>query len=109
FLGRVPSRSSKAEYSTYVDPVVCVVLSVILLRKPIEILKESFADPGGRQPVRRDGEHRRGVGATVRGAVPPEGRPVGAGPQGRPAPVRHGLVPAASCRVAGLAAAGSPG
>ena len=38
------SRSPKAEYSAYVDPAVCIVLSLILLRKPIAILRESFAD-----------------------------------------------------------------
>lgn len=38
------SRTPTAEYSAYVDPAVCIVLSLILLRKPIEILKESFAD-----------------------------------------------------------------
>jgi cation diffusion facilitator family transporter len=44
FMAVVLSRSPKAEYSAYVDPIVCIVLSVILLRKPVEILKESFAD-----------------------------------------------------------------
>lgn len=43
-LAVVLSRTPKAEYSAYVDPIVCVVLSVILLRKPIEILRESFLD-----------------------------------------------------------------
>ncbi|MDP2703448.1 MAG: cation transporter, partial [Candidatus Rokubacteria bacterium] len=38
------SRTPTAEYSAYVDPAVCIVLSLILLRKPVEILKESFAD-----------------------------------------------------------------
>ena len=38
------SRSAKAEYSAYVDSAVCIVLSLILLRKPIAILRESFAD-----------------------------------------------------------------
>jgi cation diffusion facilitator family transporter len=45
FLGAVVlSRTPTAEYSAYVDPAVCIVLSLILLRKPFEILKESFAD-----------------------------------------------------------------
>lgn len=30
--------------SSYVDPSVCIILSVILLRKPYDILKESLAD-----------------------------------------------------------------
>jgi cation diffusion facilitator family transporter len=33
-----------ADYTQYVDPVVCIVLSVILLRKPWEILREGVAD-----------------------------------------------------------------
>jgi len=44
FLAVVLSRTPTAEYSAYVDPAVCIVLSLILLRKPIGILKESFAD-----------------------------------------------------------------
>src|SRR5207247_5960711 len=44
FLAVVLSKGPKADYSAYVDPVVCIVLSVILLRKLLEILKESFAD-----------------------------------------------------------------
>jgi len=43
-LAVVLSRTPTAEYSAYVDPVVCIVLSLILLRKPVAILKESFAD-----------------------------------------------------------------
>ena len=43
-LAVVLSRTPSAEYSAYVDPAVCIVLSLILLRKPLEILKESFAD-----------------------------------------------------------------
>ena len=38
------SRPPTQDYSAYVDPAVCIVLSLILLRKPIGILKESFAD-----------------------------------------------------------------
>jgi cation diffusion facilitator family transporter len=38
------SRTPTAEYSAYVDPAVCIVLSLILLRKPVDILRESFAD-----------------------------------------------------------------
>lgn len=38
------SRTPTAEYSAYVDPIVCIALSVIFLRKPVEILRESFAD-----------------------------------------------------------------
>jgi cation diffusion facilitator family transporter len=45
FLGAVAlSRTPTAEYSAYVDPAVCIVLSLILLRKPYDILKESFSD-----------------------------------------------------------------
>ena len=32
------------EASSYVDPIVCIILSVILLRKPYDILKESLSD-----------------------------------------------------------------
>jgi cation diffusion facilitator family transporter len=40
--GLVLSRSSRVDYSAYVDPVVCIALSLMLLRKPFEILKESL-------------------------------------------------------------------
>jgi predicted Co/Zn/Cd cation transporter (cation efflux family) len=43
-LAVILTRTPKADYSAYVDPAVCIVLSLILLRKPVEILKESFAD-----------------------------------------------------------------
>ena len=44
FMAVALSRSPKAEYSAYVDPIVCIVLSVIFLRKPVEILRERFVD-----------------------------------------------------------------
>lgn len=44
FMAAALSRSPRAEYSAYVDPAVCLVLSVIFLRKPLGILRESFAD-----------------------------------------------------------------
>ena len=43
-LALILSRPPTQDYSAYVDPAVCIVLSLILLRKPIGILKESFAD-----------------------------------------------------------------
>ncbi len=43
-LALILSRPATQDYSAYVDPAVCIVLSLILLRKPIGILKESFAD-----------------------------------------------------------------
>jgi cation diffusion facilitator family transporter len=36
--------------SSYVDPSVCIILSVILLRKPYDILKESLADLADANP-----------------------------------------------------------
>jgi cation diffusion facilitator family transporter len=39
-LGKIGTQ----EASAYVDPVVCIVLSVIFLRKPYEILRESISD-----------------------------------------------------------------
>jgi divalent metal cation (Fe/Co/Zn/Cd) transporter len=39
-LGRIGTNQANA----YVDPVVCIVLSLILLKKPLEILRESMAD-----------------------------------------------------------------
>jgi len=39
-LGRIGSE----EASAYVDPAVCIVLSVIFLRKPYEILRDSVSD-----------------------------------------------------------------
>ena len=39
-LGRIGTQ----EASAYVDPAVCIVLSVIFLRKPYEILRESVGD-----------------------------------------------------------------
>ena len=43
-LALILSRPPTQDYSAYVDPAVCIALSLILLRKPIGILKESFAD-----------------------------------------------------------------
>ena len=43
-LALILSRPPTQDYSAYVDPAVCIVLSLILLRQPIGILKESFAD-----------------------------------------------------------------
>lgn len=40
----VLGRWGSADYTRYVDPVVCILLSVILLRKPWDILRESLAD-----------------------------------------------------------------
>ena len=39
-LGRVGTTQASA----YVDPAVCIVLSLILLKKPLDILRESVAD-----------------------------------------------------------------
>jgi cation diffusion facilitator family transporter len=39
-LGRIGTTQASA----YVDPVVCIVLSLIFLKKPLEILRESMAD-----------------------------------------------------------------
>ena len=39
-LGKIGTQ----EASAYVDPVVCIVLSVIFLRKPYDILRESVSD-----------------------------------------------------------------
>jgi predicted Co/Zn/Cd cation transporter (cation efflux family) len=39
-LGRIGT----AQASAYVDPAVCIVLSLIFLKKPLEILRESMAD-----------------------------------------------------------------
>jgi cation diffusion facilitator family transporter len=44
FLALVLSGTLSDAYSAYVDPVVCIVLSLIFLRKPAELLRESFAD-----------------------------------------------------------------
>jgi cation diffusion facilitator family transporter len=43
-VAEVMRRTGAAPASAYVDPAVCVILSLILLRKPYEILKESLAD-----------------------------------------------------------------
>jgi len=43
-LALILSRPPTQDYSAYVDPAVCIALSLILLRQPIGILKESFAD-----------------------------------------------------------------
>lgn len=37
-------RIGAAQATGYVDPIVCIVLSLILLRKPYDILRESLAD-----------------------------------------------------------------
>jgi cation diffusion facilitator family transporter len=38
------SPTSGVQYTAYFDPVVCIVLSLVLLRKPAELLKESLLD-----------------------------------------------------------------
>jgi divalent metal cation (Fe/Co/Zn/Cd) transporter len=37
-------RMGAGQATAYVDPGVCIVLSLILLRKPYDVLKESLAD-----------------------------------------------------------------
>ena len=45
FVGSmIVGRIGTAQASSYVDPVVCIVLSLICLRKPYEILRDSVAD-----------------------------------------------------------------
>jgi predicted Co/Zn/Cd cation transporter (cation efflux family) len=44
------SRMTSVRYTEYVDPVVCIDLSLIFLHKPIEILRESFLDPVDANP-----------------------------------------------------------
>jgi len=39
-VGRIGTNQASA----YVDPAVCIVLSLIFLKKPMEILRESIAD-----------------------------------------------------------------
>ena len=43
-ISAILTRSPSADYSAYVDPILCIVLSLILLKKPFEILQESFGD-----------------------------------------------------------------
>ena len=43
-IAEVMTRAGAGQASHYVDPAVCIVLSLILLRKPYDILKESLAD-----------------------------------------------------------------
>ena len=43
-LSEMLKRVGAEQPSAYVDPIVCIMLSVILLRKPYEILRESLAD-----------------------------------------------------------------
>jgi len=108
FLAVALSRTPTAEYSAYVDPAVCIVLSLILLRKPVEILKDSFADLVDANPY-TETVNIVEESARARRALPPEGRPVGAGPQGRPPGVRPRVVPGESGRVVGGEGAGAPG
>jgi cation diffusion facilitator family transporter len=42
--GALLARTERAEYTAYVDPTVCIILSLIMLRKPAQILRESIAD-----------------------------------------------------------------
>lgn len=80
FMAVALSRSPKAEYSAYVDPIVCIVLSVIFLRKPAEILRESFVDLVDANPY---AETANIVEEAARGCV---GRPSsGCGSAGRAA------------------------
>jgi divalent metal cation (Fe/Co/Zn/Cd) transporter len=43
-IGIVLDRMGKAEASAYIDPGVCIVLSLIFLKKPYEILRDSISD-----------------------------------------------------------------
>ncbi|MGH7331584.1 MAG: cation diffusion facilitator family transporter [Candidatus Rokuibacteriota bacterium] len=43
-ISEIMKRWGSIQASSYVDPSVCIILSVILLRKPYDILKESLAD-----------------------------------------------------------------
>lgn len=43
-IAEVMTRAGAGQASAYVDPGVCIVLSLILLRKPYGILKESLGD-----------------------------------------------------------------
>jgi cation diffusion facilitator family transporter len=43
-IGIALSRVGTTEATAYIDPATCIVLSVIFLRKPFEILRESVAD-----------------------------------------------------------------
>ena len=38
------SRIGKIDASSYVDPAVCIVLSLVFLKKPFDILRESISD-----------------------------------------------------------------
>jgi cation diffusion facilitator family transporter len=62
----VLARWRAAEYTQYVDPVVCIVLSVILLRKPWEILRDSVADLVDANPY---AEHDNAVEVSARACV----------------------------------------
>ncbi len=43
-VAEVMVRTGTGQASAYVDPAVCIILSLVLLRKPYDILKESLAD-----------------------------------------------------------------
>jgi len=43
-ISEIMARWGSVHASAYVDPIVCIILSIILLRKPYDILKESLAD-----------------------------------------------------------------
>ena len=43
-ISEILVRLGSAHASAYVDPTVCIILSVILLRKPYDILKDSLSD-----------------------------------------------------------------
>lgn len=65
-VATVMSRGSKVDYSAYVDPAVCIVLSLIFLKKPAELLRESFLDLVDANPY---GETRNAVEQTARECV----------------------------------------
>lgn len=43
-LGLVLQKTSWSEYTDYMDPVMCILISLIFTAKPISILKDSFKD-----------------------------------------------------------------
>ena len=65
-VSTVLERWHAADYSQYVDPIVCIVLSVIFLRKPWEILRGSLADLVDANPY---AGHDNAVEASARACV----------------------------------------
>ena len=86
------SRIWKLDASAYVDPAVCIVLSLVFLKKPFDILRESITDLVDANPYAETINTVEESARAVAERLNAEGGRVGARTQGRAPDVRDGVV-----------------